>query len=287
MNKNSNAGFTLFEVIIAITILCVLATIVVTGFISFKKNTDLNNNTQEFIGALRLAQSRTVSSEDYSKYGVYIDANITPNMYVVFKGDNYVERITASDKIYYLQNTLEFYNISLGGGNEIIFNRLTGAPDEFGSIFIRAKADVSQSRTIYVANSGSVGLIPGPVPSESGRVKDTRHVQFNYAGVIDTLDGTITLTLNDTVTHSILIKDYLKGDELEWSEPLVVEDSNQIIKIIIYKINSSDTLFGIYRDRRYNDKSLKISISGENLIQYTANGVEVSALSANVSGLNW
>ena len=57
------------------------------AFYSTKKKSDLDNGTQEFVSALKLAQNRTLSSENNSQYGVYLDVLPDPNQYILFKSN--------------------------------------------------------------------------------------------------------------------------------------------------------------------------------------------------------
>lgn len=287
--KKINAGFTLFEIIIVIAILAILGAIVVFDFVSFKKTSDLNNNVQEFVSILRLAQNKTLSSENYSQYGVYIDTGVSPNQYILFKGIDYGSRPTSFDQVYSLQDNLEFYNISLGGGNKIVFDRLTGNSENFGTVSIRSKItpdDTSSQKTIYIASSGAVGFEPPATILDTDRVKDSRHIHVGYSRTIDTANENIVLIFNDSEAHAISISSYLSGDEFEWQGTVNVDGADQFIEIKTHKLNDPDTLFSIHRDRRYNNKSLKITISGDssgNLAQYSADGLTTSHSSIYVS----
>src|SRR3989344_1699955 len=80
------AGFTLIELIIAVAIISVVGAISIPSFISLIKTPQLNNTSEEIMGTLRLAQNKTLSSEGNSQYGIYFNAGISPNQYVLFKG---------------------------------------------------------------------------------------------------------------------------------------------------------------------------------------------------------
>lgn len=286
--KKNRSGFTLIELIIVISILAVLSTIVVVDFVSYKKNSDLDNSTQEFAGILRLAQSKTLSSENYKQYGVYINTAVVPNQYTLFTGYSYALRTTSLDQIYFLQPSMEFYGISLGGGNEIVFDRLTGASDESGSVSIRVKADTSKNKTVYVSSSGAVGFIAPPINFlDADRVVDTRHEQFLYTRPINTVDESIVLTFDNSESKPIKISDNITNGQILWSGTSPIDGSDQVLEINTHQLNSPYTLFSIRRDRRYNNKSLKVSLTGDTtgyLIQYFSDG-RVDYASAYVQDL--
>lgn len=289
MGKKKNAGFTLLEVIIVIAILSFLAIIVAFDFISFKKGSDLDNNAQEFVSVSRTAQNKTISSENYSQYGVYLNVLVQPNQYTLFKGSSYALREISFDRVYSLQNTIEFFDISLING-EIVFDRLTGASREQGSVSIRIKADPDRIKTVYISSSGAVGFNQSGAPSDTNRVKDSRYLQFSYSRVIDTANENMTLTFDNSETQIIPISLYLVAGELQWKGTVDVGGVNQTVEINTHRLNNPDTLFSIRRDRRYNDKSLKVTISGDSsgyLTQYSADGLTTDFSSIYVSGFEW
>jgi len=290
MNKKNNAGFTLFEIIIAIAILSILVAIGIPNFFSLKKSIDLDNNVQGIISALKLAQNKTLSSENDSQYGVFIDTAVSPNRYVLFKGADYVSREPDADVVYYLENATEFYDISLGGGNEIVFDRVTGASEEAGSLSVRMSTDTERNKTIYIANSGAVGFAPPAASYDGSRIKDSRHVRFDYSRTIDTATESLTLIFDSSVSRPVPISSFLVGGQLKWRDVVNVGGVDQVIEIDTRKLNDSGTVFTILRDKRYNDKSLDITISGDSsgyLAQYSADGLEVNHSSIYASNFIW
>ena len=302
-NSSKKSGFTLIEIIVVVTILSIISTIVISNFPLFNKRTDVENNIQEFANVLRLAQNKTLSSENNSQHGVYINTAVSPNRYVLFKGTSYATRDSDFDQNYSLTKTVEFFGISLGGASEIVFSKLGGDSAQSGNISIRLISDTSQIKTVYIANSGVIDFSVVSAPSDSSRVKDSRHVHFDYSRTIATDTENITLNFNNgAVIESFPISAYLTGGQIDWSETISVEGVDQTIKIYTHRLNNTDTQFSVHRNRMLNDKSLKITISGDvsgNLIEYSANGSTVneltsldcstggSGLSINISNCVW
>jgi len=283
MNKNSSAGFTLFEIIIGIAILCILSAVVAFNFPSYRIGSDLNNSVNEFSSVLKLAQNRTISSDDASQYGVYINAGVSPNQYILFKGASYNSRIPEADQIYYLENTVEFYDINFGGGGEIVFTRFIGIAEKPGSVSIRVKTDASRNKTVYVAGSGTVSLDQPVAQSDANRITDTRQVYFNYNRSVDTANENIILTFDGGAPEVIPINSYLSSGELQWKGAFTVGEEDQTIEIITNNLINTGALFSIHRDRRYNTKSLEVALSGDisgTLAEYPADGA-----SANYSSI--
>jgi len=158
--KNSQ-GLTLPELLVAITVLIILIAMAVPVFLSFRDESDLNNNVKEIINALRIAQSKTLSSEEASRWGVYFATSTGPHQYVLFRGDNYQSRATSSDEIHQLPLSLEIYQINLWEENELVFQKITGfvtSTEQSGSISLRLKKAPTKTQTIYITNLGQVGL---------------------------------------------------------------------------------------------------------------------------------
>ncbi len=280
-------GFTLIEIIIVIAILSAIAAIVVFNFPFVKKKSDLDNSVKEFVSVLELARNKTISSEGDSRYGVHLNTAVSPNQYVLFKGESYADRDVPADVIYCLPDTTEFYDINLGEGNEIVFDRPGGGVENSGSVSERIKSDAALNKTVYIASSGLVSFNLPVTPPGSNRVIDSRHVYFNYSRTIDTVNENIILTFDGTITKTIPISSNLSGGEIEWSGVFDVGGENQALSIKTHSLNNPDMYFSIHRDRRYNNKSLKITISGDSsgsLAEYPADGTDANFSSAYVSG---
>lgn len=288
MKRNQSPGFTVIEFIVVMVMLTFLGMIAVSNFNAFLKKSDAEAGAQEFANVLRLAQSRTISSESSGSYGVYVNTSVTPHQYVLFKGASYATRTVSEDQTYTLPKNSEFFNITLGGGSEVTFNRLTGNSNQAGNVTVMSKVDTTQTKVVYIDNAGVVSFSATSVPSDASRVKDTRHVHFNYSRVINTATENITLNFNNgQVVQTFPINAYMVANQIEWYDTVSVGGTDQTVEVHTHRLNSSDTQFSIRRDKRYNDKSLKITISGElgSLIEYTADGSSTTYTSTYVSSL--
>ncbi len=284
-------GFTLIELVIVVAILAVLSSALITDFVLWTKKTDVNTASQEFANVLRLAKNKALSSENNSQYGVYLNTLNSPSQYILFKGATYATRDSASDNIYSLPKNVEFFGISFGGGSEIDFNKLSGTSQQSGSVAVRSKLDTNQSKTIYISSSGVVSFSLVSSPSDSARVKDSRHVHVNYSRNINTATESISLNFdNGASVQTFPISSYLVSGQIEWLGTVLVGGSNQTVEIHTHRLNNPDTQFSIHRDRRLNSKSLKITISGDSsgsLVEYSADGLTTNSTSIYASNLTW
>lgn len=289
-------GFSLIEILVILAILAILSALSVAFFISLQKGGQLNNVSEEIINGLKIAQSKTLASQtsptlDGSQYGIYFNTAASPHQYILFKGSSYSSKDnTFNDEAHSIPNITEFYQIDVGGGNEIVFDRLTGSTENSGNISLRLKDDNSQTKTIYIANSGIISFNAISVPSDSARLKDSRHAHFDYSRTIAIDTEKIILTFDNSVIKEIPINQNLVGGQFYWEGKVNVNGSDQTIKIHSHRLNSTDTQFSVHRDLRFNNKTLKITISGDitgSLAEYSADGLTTNFDSIYVNNFVW
>ena len=103
--------------------------------------------------ALKLAQSKTLSSLNQTNYGIHLEAD----SYVSFIGGTY-NPADINNVTFNISENLEIYNISFNGGDsEIIFKRLTGKTDQYGSLNLRIK-NTSQEKILNIESSGTISI---------------------------------------------------------------------------------------------------------------------------------
>lgn len=285
----ADSGISFIEMIIVVAILVILISITAPVFIFFQRGLEFNNNIEETINVLKIARNKTLASEGASQYGVYFDNTSSPHQYILFKGESFALRDNSFDEINNLSDNTEVYNIDLNGGNEIVFDRVTGSTSQPGSISLRLKTDITKTKTIYIEGSGYVKLTAPIIPSDANRVKDSRHIHFDYNNAIDTVSETLTLSFEGGVNETIIIADNMKDSQIYWEGEVDVSGEVQKIKIHTYNLNNPNTLFCVHRDIRYNNKILAITISGDGsgtLIEYSADGSIITSTSIYVTSLN-
>jgi len=272
-------GLTIIELLTVVAILIILTSISISLFRIFQKESGLTNTAEEIINMLRFAQNKTLASQESSQWGVYFLTSSSPQEYILFKGGDYTSRDPAYDQVHKIPEKIEIYEVNLtGGGSEIVFERISGDTNYSGNVSLRLKENTLKTRQIIVEQSGKVVSSPETSPSDTGRIKDSRHVHFDYSRQIDTLSEVLTLTFtynSSGETRDIIIADNMKGGQIYWEGEVEVDGSMQKIKIHTHRLNDIvlGTEFCVHRDRRYNNKKLTIEISGDgtgDLIQYDA-----------------
>lgn len=278
--SNIQKSFTLIEVLVVIGVMLILFVTTVVGLRLFQKKSDLDINAQGIISILRVAQSKTLASEEESQYGVYFDDTTTPNQYILFKGDSYINRDNSYDKVYKFPDSVEISQINLGEGKETVFSRLEGNALPAGDFTIRLIENPPETKKIYIENSGLITLTSSSIIAE-GRTADSRHVHFDYN---QNAQNALTLRLifPDYLSdnYDIPFQDYLDAakTEFDWEGTVLVgpegNKTEQKLRIHTHSLTSFDAQFCVHRDRRYNDKALNITLDTENLINFTAVGEE-------------
>ena len=283
-------GFALLELLIVLGILAVILLLSIPGINLLLKTSLLSTTSEEIITVLKTAQNDTLSSQNNSQYGVYFKTTTSPNQYILFKGSNYTNRDTSFDKTYYLDSSVQFSSVNVGANNEIVFDRLVGSTANSGSVTLQLTTDASQTKTMYIDNSGVVGYTALSTASDADRVKDSRHVDLAYSRTIDTANENLILTFDGSTQETIPISQNLIDNQIDWQGTYTIGGQAQTLRIHTLRLNSTDTKFSIFRDLRNNTKSLTITLSGDGtgtLAEYSADGLTTSHTSIYVNNFAW
>lgn len=143
-------GFTVIEFLIALSILAILAAIVFTSMSRFRNSKALQVVAEDILSLLDEGRADTLSAKDSYAYGAHFESSAI----VLFRGPAY-SSFDSSNKIVDIDGAVEISNISLaGGGQDILFQRLTGKTSQNGTVTIRLKEDTSKIKTIAIEASG-------------------------------------------------------------------------------------------------------------------------------------
>lgn len=150
---SSHAGFTLIEIVLLMGIMVVILGIVFSSFASFRRTSLLNSGTEIAVSALYRARSETISSRGASSYGVHFAGDRV----VLFKGTTYSAGGAGNSEIIFSQG-VEISSIVLnGGGSDLVFDRITGATSQYGSVTVRSPWDL-HTRVISILKTGIVSV---------------------------------------------------------------------------------------------------------------------------------
>jgi len=151
VSSQGERGFTLIELLISLGIIIVLLAIVFSSFVKFRDREALLKNTEMVVAVLRQARNQTLSSKNSSVYGVHFSATST----TLFVGGSYSSGTTTNQK-FNLSNGDNALTITLtGGGNDVIFRRLSGETSQNGTVVI-SSTKLSYTKTVTIYKTGLV-----------------------------------------------------------------------------------------------------------------------------------
>lgn len=147
--KLSN-GFTVIELLITLSILALLTMTIFISMSSFRNNKALQMVSEDILSLIDEARGDTLSAKDSYAYGVHFESA----KIVLFRGITYSSS-DPNNKTIDIDNAVDINSISLtGGGQDILFQRLTGKTNQNGTVMIRLKSDNSKTKTITIEVSG-------------------------------------------------------------------------------------------------------------------------------------
>lgn len=145
-------GISILEILISIAIVAVITAAVSIPLTKTRFGRILLQSTEDVVSVLNLAKSNTLSSVDGDSYGVRFEGDKV----IMFKGSVY-NPTSVENKIINMQTGLNISSINLNGGvNDLVFKRLTGATDQYGTIIIQVTSDTSKNKTITISKTGLV-----------------------------------------------------------------------------------------------------------------------------------
>jgi prepilin-type N-terminal cleavage/methylation domain-containing protein len=143
-------GFTALELLIVVSIMAILVTIIISPFAAFRNSKVLDTASEETLALLSEARADTLSAKGGYQYGVHFETA----QIVLYRGAAY-SSTDVSNKVVALDSALEVSSVALvGGGADVLFDRLTGKTSQSGTVVIRVKNDIAKSRTITIFGTG-------------------------------------------------------------------------------------------------------------------------------------
>lgn len=267
-----NRGFTFIETLVVISIIALIIALALFSYRYFEKKTELETIAQKIVTTLKLAQTKTLASENASQYGVHFESD----QYILFAGDTY--QVDAPDnKNYSLPNRLEINDINLTGeGSDVVFQRINGQTSQNGTIGLRMINQSTELEIINIHSSGQIELASNLSECcNTNRLTDGRHIHLNLNWSIQNSE-TLTLYFFDIpeVTIAITMADYfnLAKTEFDWSGTISVNGQNQELHIHTHSLDMIETELCIHRDMDTNNKPLQVSIDSKDLVSFTADG---------------
>ena len=154
MNKKFLKAEGIIPILVVIAIIVLLVAIIVPNLNKSRNEQLLKGATDDIVSLLTKARTQTLSSYNSMQYGVYLNATSA----TLFAGASYVAG-NASNTVSLFDPSIAVATSSIslnGGGSSILFDRLTGGTNNYGTIVVNVSSDVSRNKTITVTKTGNI-----------------------------------------------------------------------------------------------------------------------------------
>ncbi len=134
-------GFSLVEILIVIGITAVIGVVVLTSLTGRRHRVELENTARQIATLLREAQSRSMSQDSSTSWGVHFEnSTTTAAFYELFSGTVYSTSSVVGH--YRLPNIVRFATSSVpsGSSSTVIFAQITGLPSASTTISLELVA---------------------------------------------------------------------------------------------------------------------------------------------------
>ncbi|HEY4487347.1 MAG TPA: prepilin-type N-terminal cleavage/methylation domain-containing protein [Candidatus Paceibacterota bacterium] len=147
-------GFALIELLISIAIIMLLSVMTYQTFQVTNSSKVLDTTALNVLTQLREARSLALSSKNAQEWGLHIATSSV----TLFESSTY-DAGNTTNVVVPLNALVEIASTTLAGGAaDVIFQRLSGETDQYGSIVLSLVASSSQQKTITVYQTGTIEL---------------------------------------------------------------------------------------------------------------------------------
>ena len=150
--SSSTTGFSLIEVLIAITIILIVGAVSVSSFLDWRSQKMMDSAVDITLSTIEEARNLTVNAYQGNQYGVYLGEN---DKLISFTGALY-NPSDSSNKTTLLPAGKIISTSTLG--TSIVFQRFTGRAGGNGEVILKDGNNESNTRTILIDNSGIVSI---------------------------------------------------------------------------------------------------------------------------------
>ncbi|HEY4496489.1 MAG TPA: prepilin-type N-terminal cleavage/methylation domain-containing protein [Candidatus Paceibacterota bacterium] len=145
-------GATLAEMLIVLAIAAILFVMTYEVFVNYNRGQALEKSAAVIAAILNEARSKTLAGRGAAQYGIHFVADGV----TFFIGATY-NPSDPNNKTEKINSLIEISSINLNGnGNDVIFEKLTGATNQSGTIVIRNKNNLAQTMIITIYPTGLI-----------------------------------------------------------------------------------------------------------------------------------
>lgn len=154
MTNNKKKGFTAIEILIVISAILVISLVTFQSFRNLNNFHILEKEALQVASVLHQAQELTLASKNSNQYGVHF----APSQVTIFQGTSYISG-DASNVVVDINSAVTISSIALtGGGPDIIFNRLTGTTNQWGTTTLTLVSSSTSALRVVTYPSGVVDI---------------------------------------------------------------------------------------------------------------------------------
>ena len=149
---NQNRGFTVIEILFALIILGIAVSIVIISLSKVNDSQVLDRSTVLVASILEEARSKTLSAQESSQYGVHLE----DSQIVFFRGTSYSPS-DPDNVVTEINPRVGVRDVNLvGGGSDVIFDRLTGQTSQPGILEVYLRASTTMENIIIIHPTGII-----------------------------------------------------------------------------------------------------------------------------------
>ena len=156
MQNTKNKGMNMLEVIIVISIITIITAVTIPSLSSFKKQQALKNTTEDIVSLLNEARNSTISSKNSTTYGIHFEEDKA----TLFPGAIFIDS-TLNKQINFDQAVIISLDDGINlheGGDDLVFERITGNTTDYGTIIVQLVSDASKLKTITISSIGIISV---------------------------------------------------------------------------------------------------------------------------------
>lgn len=151
--RSKASGFTLTEMIVALSIMILIGAMGIGVFYSSKKTKTLDVITDGLNFTMELARSDALTGKGGSNFGIFV----ATSSYTYFMGSFYVDG-SASNRTTAIPSGWLLSTSTGNGSSAIVFLRLLGTPQAMATVTVSNIGDPSLTRSLVVGSQGNISV---------------------------------------------------------------------------------------------------------------------------------